>query len=357
MNTVKFVAKDKGQFTSALRKNVNDYFREKGISSKGNSRMLLKACVMLACYLAPFILMLTLPLTAWAIFPLSVAMGIGMAGVGMSVMHDAAHGSFSKKGWLNKLFTSTMYLIGGNPFNWKVQHNLLHHTYTNIEGFDEDIEPKGSLRLSNLSPLKKVHRFQHIYAFFLYCLMTVSRIFSEFFKLVKYNKAGYTTQQGSTPRKEMIRLALTKAAYFAVIVGLPMIFAPFSWWLILLGFIVMHAVAGIFMSTVFQMAHIVEVAGQPLPDEQGIIANEWMVHELQTTANFARNSRFFGWMIGGLNYQIEHHLFPSVCHIHYRHLSPIVERTAKEFGLPYHVNRTFFGAIGSHVRLLKKLGK
>ncbi|MCD6068956.1 MAG: acyl-CoA desaturase [Bacteroidetes bacterium] len=357
MNPIRFVGKDKAEFTAALRKNVNDYFREKGISSKGNSKMLLKAVVMLACYLAPFILILTVSMSPWAIFPLSVAMGLGMSGIGMSVMHDAAHGSFSKKGWLNKLFTSTMYLIGGNPFNWRVQHNMLHHTYTNIDGHDEDIEPKGSLRLSKQSPLKKVHRFQHIYAFPLYCLMTISRVFSEFFRLVKYNKAGYTKQQGSTPKKEMVRLVLTKFAYLVLIIGLPMLFSGFSWWMILLGFLVMHAVAGILMSTVFQMAHLVEIAEQPLPDEQGTIHHEWMAHELQTTANFARNSRLFGWMIGGLNYQIEHHLFPSICHIHYPQLSPIVERTAREYGLPYHVNRTFFGAIGSHVRLLRSLGK
>jgi linoleoyl-CoA desaturase len=357
MHTLKFVAKDKGQFTATLRKNVNNYFKEKGISTKGNFKMVFKSITMIACYLTPFILMLALPMSGWLIFPLAVAMGIGMAGIGMSVMHDAVHGSFSRKGWLNKLFSTSMYLIGGNTFNWRIQHNILHHTYTNIEGFDEDIEPKGSLRLSKQTPLKKVHRFQHIYAFFLYCFLTLSRMVSEFSRLAKYNKTGITRQQGACPRKEMVRLSLSKAAYLIIIIGLPLLFSSFSWWLILLGFVVMHLVAGIFMSTVFQMAHLVEIANQPLPDEQGVINNEWMIHELETTANFSRKSRFFGWLIGGLNYQIEHHLFPNICHVHYRAISPIVERTAKEFGLQYNVNRTFFGALGSHARLLKKLGR
>jgi linoleoyl-CoA desaturase len=357
MHTLKFVAKDKGQFTATLRKNVNDYFKEKGISSKGNFKMAFKSVTMIACYLTPFILMLTLPMSGWLIFPLSVAMGAGMAGIGMSVMHDAAHGSFSKKGWLNKLFTATMYIIGGNPFNWRVQHNVLHHTYTNIEGFDEDIEPKGSLRLSKQTPLKKMHRFQYIYAFFLYFFLTLSRMVNEFFQLSKYNKAGITRQQGASPKREMTRLALTKAAYIIVILGLPLIFSGFSWWMILLGFLVMHLVAGIIMSTVFQMAHIVEIAEQPLPNTLGVIENEWTIHELETTVNFSRKSRWFGWMIGGLNYQIEHHLFPNICHVHYRAIAPIVERTAKEFGLKYNENRTFFGAICSHVRLLRALGK
>jgi linoleoyl-CoA desaturase len=357
MKTLKFVNKDKGQFTATLKKNVNDYFKEKGISSKGNSTMVFKSIVMLSAYFVPFILMLTIPFSGWVIFPLSVLMGIGMAGIGMGIMHDAMHGSFSKKGWLNKLFSMTMYFIGSNPFTWKVQHNILHHTYTNIDGFDEDIEPKGSLRLTKQTPLKKAHRFQHIYAFFLYCFMTLSRTVSELFRLIKYNKAGITRQQGTTPTKEMVRLVLTKIVYIVIIIGFPLIFSNFSWWLILLGFLIMHNVAGLLMSTVFQMAHLVEEAEQPLPDAEGVIHNEWMIHELETTANFSRKSRLFAWMIGGLNYQIEHHLFPNICHVHYRALSPIVERTAKEFGLRYNVNRTFFSALGSHVRLMRALGR
>ena len=162
---------------------------------------------------------------------------------------------------------------------------------------------------------------------------------------------------GTTLTKEMTRMAITKAAYLFIIIGFPMMFSGFSWWLILLGFLVMNAVAGLFMSTVFQLAHVVEETKQPLPDEEGIINNEWTVHELETTANFSRKSRVLGWMIGGLNYQIEHHLFPNICHIHYRAISPIVEKTAKEFGIRYNVNRTFFGAVGSHVRLLRALGR
>jgi len=357
MKTLKFVSKDRAQFTATLRKNVNEYFITQGISTKGNLNMGLKSLTMLGLYLAPFILMLTLPLGDWSIFPFSVLMGLGMAGIGMGVMHDAAHGSFSKKTRLNKLLGTTMYLIGGNTFAWKVQHNILHHTYTNIQGYDEDIEPKGSLRLSRQTPLKKIHRFQHFYAFFLYCFMTLLRVFNEFFRIVKYNREGITRQQGSTPRKEMARLILTKLAYFTVIIGLPLILTPFSFWMILLGFLIMHAVASLYMTVVFQLAHIVEITAQPKPDAHDMIHNEWMIHELETTANFARRSRFFTWMIGGLNYQIEHHLFPHICHIHYKNIAPIVERTANEFGLRYNENTTFLTALGSHFKTLKALGR
>jgi linoleoyl-CoA desaturase len=357
MKKLKFVNKDRREFTATLRKNVNDYFTNKEISTKGNFGMLFKSILLSLLYVVPFVLMLTLPISGWFIFPLSILMGIGMAGIGMSVMHDAVHGSFSERPWVNKLFGSSMYSLGGNTFNWKIQHNFLHHTYTNIEGFDEDIAPKASIRMSIHTPLKKIHKFQHIYAFFLYCLMSISRIVKDFSQLARYNKAGITKQQGSTPKKEMRRLILTKAAYVAVILGLPLLISPFSWWLVLSGFMIMHFTAGIFMSTVFQMAHLVEEAEQPVPDDTGVINNEWTIHELETTANFGRRSRFFAWLIGGLNYQIEHHLFPHVCHVHYKDIAPIVKRTAKEFGLRYNENRTFLTAIASHVRMLRTLGR
>lgn len=356
MKTVKFINKDKRQFTAALRENVNAYFQKKGISQKGNWTMLLKALAMLSLYFGPFVMLLIFPMNPWLILPISILMGIGMAGIGMSVMHDAVHGSFSNFAWLNKLFGTSMYFIGGNTFNWKIQHNLLHHTYTNIEGLDEDIDPKGMLRLSVQSKLKWVHKFQHIYAFFLYCLMTLSRTVNEFKQLYRYNKKGITRQQGSTPKKEMLLLTVTKIAYFAVFLVLPLLIAPFSWWVLLLGFLTMHFTAGIFMSTVFQMAHVVEEATQPTANAEGVIEKEWTVHELETTANFARKSRIFGWMIGGLNYQVEHHLFPYISHIHYRAISPIVKQTAQEYGIRYNENKTFFGAIASHIRMLRKLG-
>ena len=357
MKRIKFVKKDKGLFTATLRKNVDEYFEKNGISQKGNWKMLLKAAAMLSLYFGPFIMLLLFPMNNWLIFPISIIMGIGMSGIGMSVMHDAVHGSFSNFAWLNKLFGASMYFIGGNTFNWKVQHNLLHHTYTNIEGYDEDIDPKGVLRLSVQSKLKHIHRYQHIYAFFLYSLMTLSRTVNEFKQLYRYNKKGITRQQGSSPKKEMIKLTLTKILYVGIFLVLPMLIAPVSWWLVLLGFLIMHFTAGIFMTIVFQMAHLVEEAEQPTLNDQGAIENEWTIHELETTANFARKSRIFAWMIGGLNYQVEHHLFPYISHIHYKSISPIVKQTAQEFGVRYNENETFLCAIASHIRMLKKLGK
>lgn len=356
MKIIRF-EKDKSQFMSALRKNVNEYFKEKGISTKGNWKMLVKSAVMLSVYLVPFILILTVPMAGWMIFPLSIIMGIGMAGTGMSVMHDAVHGSFSKKGWLNEILGSTIFLMGTTMFNWKVQHNILHHTFTNIDGMDEDIAGRDLLRFSKHAPLKKIHRFQHIYAFFLYSFMTLSKLVKDFFQLHEYNKSGITKQQNGKPTWEYVKLIGTKVIYFFIAIGLPLIFSDFTWWEVLIGFFIMHCTGGAIMAIVFQLAHIVEGVDQPLPSKEGNIENEWAIHQLQTTANFSRKSRIMNWFIGGLNFQIEHHLFPNICHIHYRKISFIVEKTALEYGLEYNMKPTFVNALASHTRMLKSLGR
>lgn len=358
MKTVKFVCKDNIQqeFAAAVRKNVNNYFKEKGISTKGNWSMKLKTIAMLSAYIAPFILLLTVSMHIWTIIPLLVLMGIGMAGIGMSVMHDAAHGSYSHKEWLNRLLSRTMYILGSNTFNWKIQHNMLHHAYTNITEIDEDIASRGPLRLCEHAPLKKIHKYQHIHAFFFYGLLTIAKLVNDFKQLVKYNKAGITRKHHINPTVEYTKMVLVKIGYLFIFIGLPLLITPFTWWQILLGFFIVQWTAGLILSTIFQMAHVVEGVDQPLADEEGVIESNWVVHELLTTANFARKNFFLNWYIGGLNFQIEHHLFPNICHIHYRKISPIVEKTALDFGLPYNLKPSFFNALGSHVRRLKALG-
>lgn len=356
MKTIKFLNTDKKIFATTLRKKVNAYFKEKNISTKGEGRLIVKSVAMLGLYFVPFIAMLVFPMSAWVMILLAVVMGIGMAGVGMSVMHDAVHGSFSGKGWLNKTFGTTMYAIGGNVFNWKMQHNLNHHTFTNIDGYDEDIRSRAVIRLSHEAPLKKIHRFQYMYIFFLYSLMTLSKLVGDFFQLSEYNKSGLTKSQNAKPKMEYFKLILSKVLYLGIAIGLPLLVTPFAWWVVLLGFLAMHLTAGLIMSVIFQLAHVVEGADQPVP-ENGALETEWAIHELATTANFSRKNRLLGWYIGGLNFQIEHHLFPHISHVHYRKISPIVEETAKEFGLPYNQKKTLFHALASHIRILKALGR
>jgi len=357
MDTLRFIEKDKQekQFANALRKNVNDYFKQNHISTKANGKMVVKTIILLSMYVLPFILVLTIPMTNWASLACSVVMGIGIAGVGMGVMHDACHGAYSRKHWVNELFAGSLYLLGSNVLNWKLQHNVLHHTYTNLSGYDEDIDSKGPIRLSSKMPLKKYHRFQFIYAFLFYGLMTVVMLTNDFSRLYNYSKMGLLNTQNKKMKAEFIKMLLRKIIYLVVIFGLPLWLTHYNFWQVLLGFFIMHWVASIILSFVFQMAHVVEGAEQP--DVEPTIHTEWHVHQMKTTSDFARNNRLLSWYVGGLNFQVEHHLFPGICHVHYKALAPIVEKTAKEYGMPYHSQPTFRAALLSHIHTLKVLGR
>jgi linoleoyl-CoA desaturase len=359
MKAIKFICQDarQKQFAAALRKNVYAYFNEKGISTRANLAMVLQTLMMLSLYIIPFIFLFTLPMPFWVALLMAIISGIGMAGTGMCVMHDGVHGSYSSRKWINKLMGGTMYLLGSNVLNWKIQHNVLHHAYTNIEGYDEDIASRGPIRLSAYAPLKKIHHNQHIHAFFFYGLMTISKLTKDFSQLAEYNKAGLTGLHAGNPGLQYFKMVLIKVIYLFTFIGLPVLFTPFAWWQVLILFFLMHWTAGCILSTVFQTAHVVEGAEQILPDQKGIIKMEWAVHELRTTSDFAQNNLFLNWYIGGLNFQIEHHLFPNICHIHYRKISGIVEKTAKEFGFPYNLKPTFLNALSSHIRRLKQLGR
>lgn len=359
MKTIKFVCGDarQKQFALAVRRNVNEYFRNNGISVKGNLRLAIQTIVMLSLYLVPFVLLFTIPMNAWTALLMAALIGAGMAGIGMCVMHDAVHGSYSQKEWVNRLLGGTMYLLGSNVFNWKIQHNYLHHSYTNIEGYDHDIDSKGPIRLSQYAPLKKIHRYQYIHAFFFYGLLTLSKLINDFIQLQEFNKAGITRQFHVNPVSEYMKMVLVKILYLFVFIGLPLLFTPFYWWQVLVGFFVMHWVAGCILSTVFQMAHVVEGTEQLVPNAEGVVEREWAVHEVRATSDFARKNIFLEYYVGGLNFQIEHHLFPNISHIHYRKIAPIVENTAKEFGFRYNLKPTFREALYSHIHRLKELGK
>jgi linoleoyl-CoA desaturase len=357
MNIVKFSNNNKldKQFVSTLRKNVNDYFKENGISTKANFEMVFKTIVLISLYIVPYILILSIPMSGLIALGLVVLMGIGIAGVGMGVMHDACHGAYSKKHWVNNLLAGSLYLLGSNVLNWKIQHNVLHHTYTNISGLDEDINEKGPIRLAEQSPLKWYHRYQFIYAFLFYGLMTISMLTNDFTRLIAYNKAGLIKSQNKKLGKEFFLMFIRKIVYLSLILGLPIWLTDFNWYQILFGFFVMHWVASIILSFVFQMAHVVEGAEQPIAEND--IQTEWHIHQFKTTSDFARNNKFLNWYVGGLNFQIEHHLFPNICHIHYTKIAPIVERTAKEYGIPYNLKPTFRSALLSHVHRLRDLGR
>ena len=348
---------DQRAFARDVRRNVQAYFSETGRSTKGTVGLWVKVVVMLSLYVLPLVALIALQLTGWWAVASAVVMGVGMAGLGMSVMHDGVHGSSSRHAWVNKLLGSSMNLMGSSVLTWRIQHNGMHHTHTNIDQVDGDLDSRGLLRFSEHAPLKPIHRFQHLHAFFFYGLLTITKLVVDFQTLAEFNRNGMTKAQKVDPQGAVWRLVGVKFLYLAIFLGLPLAFSALPWWGVIGCFALTHFVASVILGTVFQLAHIVEEAVQPLPDAQGVVAMDWTVHELHTTANFTRTNRLLGWYIGGLNFQVEHHLFPHICHVHYHRIAPIVERTARQYGVPYHHHPTLLGALASHVRRLKALGR
>jgi linoleoyl-CoA desaturase len=348
----------KRDFLITLNKRVNDYFKTRGIARHGNIEMMLKTCFMFSLYLLPYIFIVFGNITSIALLILlTVIMSLGLAGIGLSVMHDANHGAYSNKKWVNTVLGYSLNMVGANSFNWKMQHNVLHHSFTNVHEEDEDISPRGVLRLTPHSPWKRFHRYQFVYAWFLYGLMTLVWLFvKDFIRIVRYHKNGLAKRNNANIVNEWIILVVTKLIYIGYIFFIPLFFTTLSWWVILIGIVMMHYIAGFILAIIFQPAHVIEGTEFPLPDEHHTLENNWAVHQLHTTTNFGNKSRWFSWYVGGLNYQIEHHLFPNICHVHYRKIAGIVKETALEFGLPYKSARTFAHALYGHAKLLRQLG-
>ena len=357
LTAVKFNVKDRPEFTKELRSRVNQYFKDNNISKHANFNMKFKTAFMLSLYTIPLVLVITGAFPAlWVMYLLWAVMGFGMSGIGLSIMHDANHGSYSSNQKVNNALGFLLNYVGGYHINWKIQHNVLHHSFTNVEGYDEDID-NNVLRFSPATPLKKWYRFQAFYAPFFYGLMTFYWVVSkDFEQVVRYEKKGLLAAQKLTLRKAVLQVAFNKLWYLLMIIGLPMVFSPFAWYHILLGWFLMHFIAGLVLAFIFQPAHILGDTEYFRPDENGSVENNWVIHQLLTTANFANKSIFFSWFVGGLNFQVEHHLFPNICHVHYKKLSPIVKQTAEEYGVPYYQHKTFFGALKSHFQTLNELG-
>lgn len=358
-NLIKFSKTETGDFFSTLSRRVNDYFVQNKISRHANASMGFKTFVMLTMYLVPFLLIVTGTVThPFWVFALWCAAGLGTAGIGLCVMHDANHGAYSRRPWVNFVLGYTLNFLGGNTMNWKIQHNVLHHSFTNVNDFDEDIASRGLLRFSPHDPLKKFHRFQFIYAWPLYSLMTVMWVtLKDFRQIIQWRNDGLFEAQGRTFAGLMTELIITKAAYYGYALVLPLIFSPVSWWVTVLGFVTMHIIAGFLLAVIFQPAHLVPSSEYPLPDPAGNMEQTWAVHQLYTTCNYAPRNRVLSWFAGGLNHQIEHHLFPNVCHIHYKKIARIVKETAQEYGLPYHEMPTFRSALRYHATHLYDLGR
>ena len=352
----KFENKLDREFASVLRTRVNEYFNQNAIQRDANVHMVVKTLVILSIYLVPYFFLILSGITnPFILMSLWILMGIGKAFIGTSIMHDSLHGSYSKKKVFNTMAGLSATLIGVDRLIWQIQHNVLHHTYTNIEDADEDILPRIVFRYSVHQPHKWFHRFQHIYAPIFYCVPLLEWITTkDFIKPFDYLRMGLI-KKGATFRREFAGIVLRKVFYWCAFIILPVILIGIPFWATLLMIFVSHCIAGNMLAMIFQTAHVVQPA-EFMKEESDHVSRSWVAHQLQTTCNYGTDNKVLSWFLGGLNFQIEHHLFPDICHVHYPKLAGIVKETAEQFNLPYYEFDTFKDALVSHFTHLKEMG-
>ncbi|MGN6421323.1 MAG: fatty acid desaturase family protein [Pseudobacter sp.] len=341
-------------FHSELKRRISEHFQQIGKSQTGNSTLFSKAVILGVGFLAVYIHLVFFTPGLFFQIVESVLLGGFVAAIGFNVMHDGAHGSFSKYKWVNTFASFSLNILGGSSFMWNVKHNVIHHAYTNVDGVDDDIDIQPWMRMSSTQKKYRLHKYQHIYFWFLYSLLYILWIF-----VLDYQKY-FKSKIGSMPLKKMklsdhVVFWSFKVLNLFLFIGLPIYTMGFTSWLI--SFLIFTIVAGLVLSLVFQLAHTVEHTAFPMPDEvTGKLEDEWAVHQIKTTANFATNNKVVCWLVGGLNFQIEHHLFPKISHVHYPAISKIIRKTCQEYGINYIEYPRVRYAVASHVAFLKQMG-
>ncbi len=343
------------EFRRILREKVNRYFAETARRPRDCPAMYLKSAILLLSLAGLYALLVFAPITWPVAIPLTILLGLTTAAIGFNIQHDGSHGAYSEHRWINKLAAMTLDLLGASSYVWARKHNTVHHTYTNVTGYDDDIDVGPLARLTPHQRHLPFHRFQHIYLWFLYGFLPIKWHFLDDFRDVIVGHIGGTPM----PRPKGWDLALLlggKAVFFTLALGIPLLFHP--WWAVLAVYAGASIVQGIVLSVVFQLAHCVEETRFPLPDPATHrLADSWAVHQVQTTVDFSQNNHPLTWFVGGLNFQVEHHLFPQICHVHYPAIASIVRQTCAELGLPYVAQPTLRRGILSHYRWLRHMGR
>ncbi len=349
---LKFAA-DTG-FHRELRRRVEALFRERGIRERDCPRMYFKTAVVLAAFALSYGLLVFAVRTWWQALPLAVLLGLTIAEIGFNIQHDGGHKAYSSRPWVNKLMAMTLDLVGGSSYMWRWKHVVFHHMYVNVVGHDTDIDLGIFGRLSPQQPRRGVYRWQQWYLWPLYGLMAIKWHFYDDYRDFITGRMG--VNRFPRPRGwELVLFVGGKLVFLVLAFGIPLLFHPL--WVVLLFYVITVGVLGVALSVVFQLAHAVEEARFPAPQPGTTRMQEpWAVHQVEATVDFARGNRLVSWLVGGLNFQIEHHLFPTICHANYQIISNVVEDTCREYGVPYKANLNFHAAVASHYRWLKHMG-
>jgi linoleoyl-CoA desaturase len=341
-------------FQLELRRRVDEHFRTTGRRERDCWQMYVKTAIILACLAVSYLLLVFAADAWWQAVPLAILLGLAAAGIGFNVQHDGGHHAYSNYRSVNKLMAMTLDLMGSSSYFWHWKHVVIHHTYVNVTGHDTDINLGVLARVTPHQTRLAFHRWQHLYLWPLYGLLAVKMQFVDDFRRLITGRIGSYRVRRPTGW-DLVLLLAGKATFFAWAFGIPLLFHPVTAVLVYYG--VAAVVLGTALSVVFQLAHCVEQAAFPLPSAgTGRIEQAWAIHQAETTVDFARPSRVVAWLLGGLNFQIEHHLFPRISHVNYPAISKLVEQACRDFGVTYTEHRSFGAGMVSHFRWLRRMG-
>lgn len=347
MSRIKFPARS--HFQADLNTQVNHYFENARLPKTGTWRMYIKTGVIFTALLGCYITLVFYANTWPTVLISGMGLAFSMCLAGFNMMHDGAHGAYSQNAKLNWGMGFVLDLVGGSNYLWRQKHNFLHHTYTNIDQYDRDLQSSGLMRLSPNQTWRPLHRYQHLYALPLYSLHTIFWVLYRDYAAFFAGKVGPVTLR-KPKRYETVLFFSAKAFVYTYTFIIPAFYHPI--WKVLLAFVTIHLIMGITLSIIFQLAHTTEGPEFPNPDPAGHMQDAWAIHQVETTADFAPKSTLAAWCFGGLNYQIEHHLFPHICHIHYPALSKIVQTVCQKYNITYHVYPTLWSALKAHFKFL-----
>jgi linoleoyl-CoA desaturase len=353
---ISFNIREGADFATTLKERVSLYFKNHGLSVKANWSMIGKSIFYLSTIALLYGLLLSNIGGLGAVFGIYLLIGFLNSIGTMNISHDALHGAYFSKSWGNRALGFIMDIAGASSFYWKKEHTIDHHTFTNIAEHDADLDVPFVLRLCPQAKRRWFHRFQQFYAPILYCLNFIHWVYVSDIKRIVNIFKNWRSPPGNPSKSEIALLLTFKVVHIMLFLVLPILCLPFAWWQIGLAYLSFLAIGGLTMTTIFQLAHIVENVAFPSPSNEGKIETGFIEHQFATTSNFATKSKLVRFLFGGLNFQVEHHIFPNICHAHLPKIASIVKDTANEFGIAYNENPSLFAALRSHFRTLKKFG-
>lgn len=338
-----------------MRQKIRQYLETQEETRYGNQAMHRKALILALSLLAAYVLILVDPLHGgWSLLPVAL-LGILITALLFNIAHDASHGAFSSTPKINRLLSHSWDFFGMSSYVWNLKHNLSHHSRTNVHGGDMDIEQGFLLRLDPHTECRWYHCWQHIYAPILYAHFGFFVIFIRDFQMMARKRFG-NRNIPQHPRSGWISLIAGKVWFLFWFGVLPHLVIERAWTEILLGQYLCLIIAGIYAVLTLVVPHINRGNSFPMPSEEGIIDGSWAEHQVEATMDFAVGSVVAQWFTGGLNTHVCHHVFPNICHIHYRHLTVLLRKTAEEYGLNYRAYR-FDEVLASHFLFLRDLGR